>query len=554
MRRTLIVLGLDSADSRLIDSWIRRGALANIGRLREQGAYCALEGPDVYLSEQAWTLVTTGFEASRTGYWSRWKFDPRNYELRDAGAYQYRQFPPVYALGPKYRCAIFDVPQARICDAANGIQGLAWGARSARTGPLSRPSGLLDELTSKYGRHPAFDRDHASYWNPVAIAWLERALRKGAARRAKICLDLLRREPWDLFFTVFGETHSAAHFFWHLGQDHPLHPWKRTVAGDPMLRVFEAVDRAIGEILAARPDADVLLFSPEGMEANSVDLPSTVFLPELLYRFSFEAAGMADGGISGLPPLAIRLPNALGWHRQIYALRSDTHPVRRRLRRWLPIEVSGWWERASSPGPGPSYPGSFGTLFHQPPIWYSQLWPRMKAFALPSIAHGYIRINVRGRERDGVVLPSEYFSFCDELTGHLEALRNPRSGRPLVRKIVRTRESPLESGPHLPDADLIVFYHSEPVDVVDSPAFGRIGPVPYARTGGHANRGFAIIKADGLSPGSVLPQGHVRDLAPTILALLGVPARNDWNGVPLTSDRAAEAPATKVSVLENVAE
>ncbi len=543
MKRTLIAIGLDSADPLLLDTWTSQGRLPNISRLREQGAYCPLRGPDLYLSEQAWTLVTTGCEAARTGYWSRWKFDARSYELRDAGAYDYGKFAPFYALGPKYRCAIFDVPQTRICDRVNGLQVLAWGARSARTCSLSNPPGLLDQLVKKHGRHPAFDRDHASYWNPVAVAWLERALRKGVARRASVCLDLLGREQWDLFFTVFGETHSAGHFLWHLSQDHPLHPWKRTVTGDPMLRVFQAVDRAIGEILAARPDADVLLFSPEGMEANSVDLPSTVFLPELLYRFSCgPTAGMADGGCSGAPAPSTGLPKALGWHRQLYALRSDTHPARRRLRRWLPMEVLGWWERASSPGPGPGYPGSFGTLFHQPPMWYSQLWPGMKAFALPSISHGYIRINVRGRERDGIVPPSDYGCFCDELSGHLKALRDARSGVPLVRKIVRTRESPLESGSHLPDADLIVFYHPAPVDVVDSPSFGRIGPVPYARTGGHANRGFAIIKAPGCSPGSDLPQGHVRDLAPTILALLGAPAPKSLDSVPLTSDRAAQSP------------
>jgi len=285
--------------------------------------------------------------------------------------------------------------------------------------------------------------------------------------------------------------------------------------------LFQSVDRAIGEIVAVRPDADVVLFSPEGMEANSVDLPSTMFLPELLYRFSCGHAGMADGGPTNEPPPSPRLPKALGWHRQLYALRSDTHHVRGRLRRWLPIEISAWWERVSSPGPGPGYPGSFGTLFHQPPVWYSAHWPRMKAFALPSISHGYIRINVRGRERDGLISPSEYECFSHELIGHLNELRDARSGRPLVQKIVRTRKFALEDGSHLPDADLIVFYHSTPVDVIDSPSFGRIGPVPFARTGGHSNRGFAIIKADGCAPGSTLPQGHVRDLSTTILALLG---------------------------------
>lgn len=543
MRRTLIAIGLDSADPQLLEAWMSQGHLPSIARLRAEGAYCALTGPPLYLSEQAWTLVTTGCEASRTGYWSRWKFDPRSYELTDTGAYDFGSYPPVYALGPGHRCAIFDVPQTQLSPRVNGVQVLAWGARSARTPTTSDPPELLGQLTRAHGRHPAFDRDHASYWNPLAVAWLEHALRKGTARRAAICRDLLRRERWDLVFTVFGEPHSAGHFFWHLSQDHPLARWKRTVLGDPMLRVFQAVDRAVGEILAARPDADVLLFSPEGMVANSVDLPSTVFLPELLYRVSFgRATGLADGGPADRPPLPPAVPKALGWHRALYALRTDTHPLRRRLRRWLPMELAGWWEGRRNPGPGPHYPGRFGALFHQPAMWYSPRWSEMTCFALPSIAHGYVRVNVRGRESTGLISPSEYGSFCDALVGHLRALRDARTGRPLVRDVIRTRENPLEQSLSLPDADLVVFYEPSPTDVVDSPDFGRIGPVPYARTGGHVNRGFAVIRAPGYRPGSTLAPGHVRDLAPTMLALLGVPRPAYLEGAPL-----AEAPGPVAS-------
>ena len=537
MRRTLIAIGLDSADPVLLDAWMAQGYLPNIARLRAQSAYCALRGPELYLSEQAWTLVTTGCEASQTGYWSRWKFDPATYALHDTGAYDFGAHPPAYALGPDYRCAIFDVPQTQVCPNVNGIQVLAWGARSARTLSTSDPPHLLDELTRRHGSHPAFDRDHASHWNLVAVAWLERALRKGCARRAAICRDLLGRERWDLFFTVFGETHSAGHFFWHLSQDHPLGRRMRMAFGDPMRRVFQAVDRAVGEILAARPDADVMLFSPEGMAANSVDLPSTVFLTELLHRVSFgREAGLADGGLVGHRPPPITVPKALGWHRELYALRSDAHPLRRRLRRWLPVEVTAWWESRRGPGPGPQYPGQFGTLFHQPPMWYSPRWREMTCFTLPSIAHGYIRLNVAGRERDGLVDPGEYDRFCRELTAHLMALRDARTGKPVVKEVVRTRADALDASPRVPDADLIVFYEPHPVDVVDSPVFGRIGPVPFARTGGHVNRGFAIVKSAGYRPGSMLAPGAVRDLAPTLLTLLRAPVPAHLRGTSLGAD------------------
>jgi predicted AlkP superfamily phosphohydrolase/phosphomutase len=530
MRKTLIVIGLDSAPPDLLERWVEQGHLPHIASLQQQGATCPLRGPDWYLSEQVWTLILTGCEAEHTGYWSRWSFDPQTYELRDTGAYAFRERRPFYALGSDYRTAIFDVPQARIAEDVSGIQIQAWGARSARTGSASDPPGLLAQIHDTHGRHPAFDRDHASYWNPIALAWLEKALLAGIRRRAAICRDLLSREQWDLFFTVFGETHSAGHYFWHVSQAHPLRRRTRDASSDPLLGVFQAVDRAIGEILSSRPDADVLLFSPEGMSPNAVDLPSTVFLPELLFRLTFGRPGLASGDATTPPGPPIRFPKALGWYRELYALRADTHRMRRRLRRWLPLELSAWWEQWSPPGPGPADPRRFGSLFHQPSMWYSPHWPTMKSFALPSIAHGYIRINVQGRDAHGLVAPEHYGAYCQELSDQIHALRDARTGRPLVKEIVRTRTTP-QDRPDLPDADLIVFYASEPTDVVDSPTVGRIGPVPYARTGGHVNQGVAIVKAAGCQPGSTLPPGHVRDIAPTILSWLGAPGVERLAGV-----------------------
>jgi predicted AlkP superfamily phosphohydrolase/phosphomutase len=199
------------------------------------------------------------------------------------------------------------------------------------------------------------------------------------------------------------------------------------------------------------------------------------------------------------------------------------------------MEVTGWWEERSDPGPGPAFPTRSGDLFHQPAMWYQPRWREMKCFTLPSISHGYVRVNVAGRESEGIVPADGYGAFCDELSEQLRALRDARTGKRLVKEIVRTRKSPLEDDARLPDPDLVVFYEPGPVDVVDSPSYGRIGPIPYARTGGHANRGFAILKAPGCERGSTLPQGHVRDLAPTILALLGAPIPGYLEGEPLAA-------------------
>jgi hypothetical protein len=57
---------------------------------------------------------------------------------------------------------------------------------------------------------------------------------------------------------------------------------------------------------------------------------------------------------------------------------------------------------------------------------------------------------------------------------------------------------------------------------------------------------FAILKAGRYQAGSILPQGCVGDLAPTMLELLGAPVPDYLEGIPLTSElgrrlRASEA-------------
>jgi predicted AlkP superfamily phosphohydrolase/phosphomutase len=48
-------------------------------------------------------------------------------------------------------------------------------------------------------------------------------------------------------------------------------------------------------------------------------------------------------------------------------------------------------------------------------MWYQPAWPRMEAFALPSFSEGYVRLNVRGRERDGIVDPADFGRTADEV-------------------------------------------------------------------------------------------------------------------------------------------
>jgi predicted AlkP superfamily phosphohydrolase/phosphomutase len=158
---------------------------------------------------------------------------------------------------------------------------------------------------------------------------------------------------------------------------------------------------------------------------------------------------------------------------------------------------------------------------------------RTRAFCLPTDLQGYIRINLRGREPQGVVAEAEYESVCDELENELLALRDCTYGMEIVEQVVRVRDS--YHGNHagaLPD--LSVIWKSDHVTTgVKSARFGvvRRNPDLMAGGGNHRGPGFVIMYGRDVAKGRLA--GHVFDIAPTISRLLGEVNRPEWDGHPL---------------------
>lgn len=551
MKRPVIAIGLDAADPVLLERWMSQGYLQNLKRLRERGAYGRLTNQEYYKAETPWTTFLTGCLPTTTGYWSPIKFHEGSYQAEVVHAYNFEEFPPFYALGDDYRVAVFDMPQSTLSEHVNGLQVLAWGAHSPQTPSHSRPAQLLQDLQKTHGHHPALHKDHGDWWDTGYLQQLQTSLLTGIDRRVAICHDLLQRDNWDLFLTIFSETHSAGHDFWFLSQpDHPLYG-QRQAREDAMLTVFSEVDRAIGNIVAKAPNnANIVVFAAHGSDNNNTDVPSMILLAELLYRYSFPGQELLHSGAVGTsvsPPHTE--PQRLNWQEEVW--RDIHHPnrLKRWLRKWAPDNFNHQLDRV---GRKLGHPQTLlsnisrpkGNLVWQPVMWYQQHWAQMKAFALPSFSEGYIRINLSGREPNGTVSVREYDAVCEQLTQMLYDLINPRTGNPVVKKVVRTRATATDRNPKLPDADLVVIWHEQPTDVVEHPALGRVGPVPYRRTGSHRARGFVTICGPEIAPGTNLANGHGVDLAPTILDLMEAPIPEFFDGCSLLTSSVQPAAMT----------
>lgn len=543
MKRPVVAIGLDAADPVLLEQWMDQGHLPNLQALSREGAYGRLTNLGYYKAETPWTTFLTGCLPQKTGYWAPFRLQEGTYTVHEVEAYDFEAFPPFYALGDDYRVAVFDMPQSVLSERANGPQVLAWGAHSPQTPSHSLPAELLQQVRDRHGKHPALHRDHGDWWDGTYLARLRRTLKQGLERRITICQDFLKQERWDLFLTVFGEPHSAGHDFWYLSQpDHPLYGQRPPEIGDgdPLLEIMVAADRALGDILKAVPeDAYTVVFAAHGSGNNTTDVSSMLFLPEFLYRLSFPGEVMIAPGNPDLPPPPlVTSPRRKTWTGEIWERKHDPNPLKRFLRRSLPSKFHRVLDRVfGKPQRDLVSPQQLQEEGHalawQPSLWYRDLWPQMQAFAIPSFSEGYVRVNVRGREPQGIVHPDQYSTVCDEITEQLQRLTNARTGQPLVKKVIRTRQSASDRHPTHPDADLVVVWSETPADVVDHPTLGRIGPVPYRRTGSHRERGFLMVKGPGIEAGSTLPEGHGVDLAPTILTLMGAPLPDYFDGKPI---------------------
>lgn len=545
MKKPVIAIGLDATEPALIEEWINAGELKNLAKLSEKGSYQRLQNIGYYRAETPWTTFLTGCSPQTTGYWGPVKYHPETYDVEKVGAYKFDKLSPFYALKDK-KVAIFDMPQTALVEDIEGVQILAWGAHSPQVARGSKPAGLLESITNQFGEHPAFGRDHANVYSGRSMDTLQQRLETGIDRRGKICSHFLKNEEWDLLLTVFGEAHAAGHYMWHLNEaSHPLYADQFTKGKNSLLSVFKAIDRAVGEIVEAAPkDATIVVFSAHGMQNNNLDVTSTFCIAELLYRWNFPGkVGFSNNPQSAQQPVK-GLRARRRWYQQVWGQKDDKNPITRFLRAQMPTKLHRIFDQVrrslglknTSDFVSPyTLQNTGGDFDWQSATWYKPAWSRMKAFALPSFSEGYVRINLKGRDAEGIVEPEDYDAVCDEVIAELKALVDSRNGQPVVQEIIKTRTHGAQSEEGLPDADLVVMWNEDYLtDMIHSPSFGTIGPVPYQRTGSHTPNGFLLIDSPNCDT-QVSSAASALDLAPTLLDLMGASIPEYFEGNSLVS-------------------
>jgi predicted AlkP superfamily phosphohydrolase/phosphomutase len=546
-RSRVLVIGLDGLEIGLAERMMASGEMPALAELGRRAARFRLDHGPAQRTGLAWEHVASGLTPEAGRRWAAVEFDPATYTARQEGA----RFAPWWA-GLDQRVVVFDTPYVDLRRAGPRTAGVvAWGAHDPGTSTAARPRHLLGEFEQRFGRYPAAAWTYGTPWpSPERAREMGDALAGalGVRTEAARWLASERLPEWDLFIAVAGEAHGAVEGLWHgVDPSHPLHTHASAPAAARGLRdVFWALDRMVGELVRLAGSTSVVAFATGGMGPNHSDTQSMVLLPELLHRHAFGRPLLAVDPTWAASPdtLPILHPDD-SWSRSSArwlprppgsapAVRPRSASMMSAIARRLPPSMRGALKgaRAAAANWTSSRPsGAVLDLHWQPALRYRPHWPRMPAFALPSFYDGRIRINLRGRERHGMIDPARYEEAVSEIEALLCECRNPLTKNPAVAAIERaSTRDPLALGGS--EADLLVVWR-DVAAALEHPRLGLIGPVPLRRTGGHTGpHGMAWVRAPGVEPG----ERGVRstfDVVPTIVDLLAAPRPRQLSGSSL---------------------
>ncbi len=520
----LIVIGLDGYEDRIAQAMMTEGELSNMKAVFEASGAIDLDHGRNKLSGLSWEHFAVGQAPEVYGRLSAVDFDPSVY----IASQTLTRTPPFLKRAGR-RVVALDVPYFDLASVPD-MPGIAnWGAHDPGVTPFARPATLLEEIKDKFGPYKAADDIYGFVW-PDAENAKAAGTRLAAALRQRADITqwmLSERVPdWDMAITVVSELHSSIEPLWHgFDKDHPLSNAPSAIpAGEGLREVYLELDRMVGQLQEAFPDAAIALFWMHGMGANNADVASMLLLPELLYRYTvgdinFDTPDRWQNLNGLVPPLepGERWEQAVMNEMRHCELRKRPlmNRVQRKLSRYLPGAIGK-----------DAYPEVY--LGWMPGMHYSFAWPDMEAFALPSFYDGRIRLNVAGREKNGKIAPEDYGAALDRIRDLLLECRDVNTGESVIDEIIFiSRGDPMA----VPDStgDIEILWAGEPLGF-RHPELGTIGPAPIRRTGGHTGGlGRFYLKADGVPPGHH-GKADALDVSPTIDDWLGLAVNPELTG------------------------
>lgn len=491
----IVVLQFDAVNLPRFQALIEEGRLPTLQKLQARGHWQSLETPALAWEGATYYSLYSGLSMTDHGLYFPFMWSASEQRVRPQTDFPAPEFVWDRIGRAGHRALVVDpYDTCRVPHSLHGKAISGWQFRHKVTVPSwSIPKSLSRDLQRRFGRAPmleeVYGRPSARYLRDMSRQLLDAPRRAGEAAGY-----LLSQEQFDMVWITLSSAHLAGHWFLDPGRLPRDDFDQRTIDRiDTILDdTYIAVDQAVGSILESLPpDADIILMSASGMGPNS---SRTHLLPDIL------KAILAPEGAS--KPGQAAAPSSSLWRLRAAIPQGLRLAVARALPDRLTLELTA---RLDTRGMD---------------------WSKTRAFMMPSGDPGMVRINLQGRERDGIVEPADVPALTELIASGLKTFRDADRA-PIVKKIEMTSENlgirPLAH----PFPDMIVHWSDQLPDQVEgvwSPEFGGVQSPGWGsgRTGEHCDGAWALfvpgnsrLSAPGQTP-------HIVDVAATICGVLGV--------------------------------
>ena len=486
----IAVLQFDAASGALLEHLGAEGRLPNLEALRARGSSLALNGPAEHFPASAYQDLYRGVEVGDHGLFYPFQWSAARQSVRLAG--ELDAAPAIWErLARAGRSTLAIDPYE--CHAPHGSEGVLVCGFGMRERVVlerwSRPVGGDRELRRRHGRPPDVTEVFGAQ-RPAELLRLRERFLAAPARVADAALELLSERRFDLVWLTFAAPHLAGHRLWevppYLGAD-DLGAGDRARLDRALGDVYAEVDAQLGRVARALPDdADLIVCSVLGMDVNT------------------SRADMLPGMLAAV----------LGGDRGGDRVDSDSGAMWR-----LRAALSGRLRGAVAA----AMPDRMALELTARMELRGVDWEATRAFAHPADNQGYVRLNLKGREREGIVEEAEAEELLARIAAGLADFRDP-DGEPAVVAVdpVAGRWSGDAAG-RLPD--LVVRWRptsSVATPALHSPRFGTVHRQGYGsgRTGNHTDGDAWAILVPGAArlrdPGR---PARITDIAATVAAL-----------------------------------
>ena len=496
-----IWIEIDSLHSAVMQRAIEQGLMPHLKRIMQTGSSTEV-CYEVPLQISAWATAHTGLSVTEHGATAYDQCIPGTYRMR----IKKRPIPT----GVTYwdflskmgkRVLILNSVNAIPAPDVNGIQLNDWSVHvtGRHFEPTSFPPEIVESLEREFPDDPFAETDCGSS-DFVDAERLVNSISANLARKKMAFSKLIDFETWDHVHIGIDDLHNLGHVVWDAFDE-------KNPANMLVCKALRDTDATIGAIIdRAGSDAVAMILVLGGIGRSNT---WSHMVDKIIAHFE---GGDADKASKR------SLYGVLGraWVAQPPWVTSRILPLKSYLREF----------------------------------YLGALRRRRRAFAMPlNEESGAIRINLRGREPNGLVAPGEeYETLVSELRNAFLELRDFESGLPLVSKVLLARDllhRPVD-GSTVPDI-FLEWNRARRMASVQSERLGRI-EIDFwpARTGDHHVDGLVLSNREMQRKRDV----SVLDLAPTVAALHGIKCP-EWRGSafisPSRGSTAEQYPARKRS-------